>query len=627
MHPILLIIISTTMLTKLLFHKNVDKSLLQKGGLTIPVDSINDILAHFGKSLNKGKSENIKIEIEGKLYNCKLTIPNIKDKKQDTLQIRYTGKQPIARKLQSMFPDIYNCVIQGKNIPDDIKQTIAFGLTDEAGVFCFEKDNNTMTREELKEGFRRYLKRIGLDISKSYPTNIDKSYVKEAVKNKYGLESVYDLDSKEKIMEIYEIVKGTLEDKKCHGQGSCAVKKYASYYLSITKNKVNSLSDEEIELCSDNLKYLIAAKAKPFLIFGGFSGTGKSQKVKELAYLTCPKLDDLQNGNDPGNYALISVKPNWHDSTELLGYYSTIGQKYVCTDFMRFLVKAMKYPDIPFFVCLDEMNLAPVEEYLAEYLSVLESRKNVDGAIISSPLISAGIFNTSYQVDIFKELGIPSDGDQEEENSIIIEQLQQDGLTLPQNVIVIGTVNMDDTTNSFSRKVIDRAITFETEIEKFTVDGYFEQVDTLRYGNLDSSRFICDKVKASDVITEEPNLLSDTDKEIIINFMNDINERMSNSPFQVSYRVLNEIILYYRALKKLTPDDASLEKVLCTILLTKVLPRIEGDSDRVKKPLEGLRDYVDTCTNKALWKPVADKINYMLKPFENAIDGFTRFWI
>ena len=109
--------------------------------------------------------------------------------------------------------------------------------------------------------------------------------------------------------------------------------------------------------------------------------------------------------------------------------------------------------------------------------------------------------------------------------------------------------------------------------------------------------------------------------------MNDINERMANSPFQVSYRVLNEIILYYRALKKLTPGDASLEKVMCTILLTKVLPRIEGDSDRVKKPLEGLRDYVDTCTNKALWKPVADKINYILKPFENAIDGFTRFWI
>ncbi|MBO4801824.1 MAG: hypothetical protein J5545_08180, partial [Bacteroidaceae bacterium] len=81
------------------------------------------------------------------------------------------------------------------------------------------------------------------------------------------------------------------------------------------------LTDAEYALCKENFSYIAAAKAKPFLILGGFSGTGKSQKVKELAYLTCPDLDDLQKGQDPGNYCLISVKPNWHDSTELLGYY------------------------------------------------------------------------------------------------------------------------------------------------------------------------------------------------------------------------------------------------------------------------------------------------------------------
>ena len=81
------------------------------------------------------------------------------------------------------------------------------------------------------------------------------------------------------------------------------------------------LTDEEYKLCKENFSYIAAAKAKPFLILGGFSGTGKSQKVKELAYLTCPNVDNLQKGQDPGNYCLISVKPNWHDSTELLGYY------------------------------------------------------------------------------------------------------------------------------------------------------------------------------------------------------------------------------------------------------------------------------------------------------------------
>ena len=124
-----------------------------------------------------------------------------------------------------------------------------------------------------------------------------------------------------------------------------------------------------------NKQYLTAIRTKPFLILGGFSGTGKSQKVKELAYLTCPS--ELQGEKAPGNYALISVKPNWHDSTELLGYESTIANKYIVTDFMRFVVKAMQTPNTPFFCCMDEMNLAPVEEYFAEFLSVLESRKKV----------------------------------------------------------------------------------------------------------------------------------------------------------------------------------------------------------------------------------------------------------
>ena len=107
------------------------------------------------------------------------------------------------------------------------------------------------------------------------------------------------------------------------------------------------LNDADYNICKSSFNLLAAAKAKPFLILGGFSGTGKSMKVKELAYLTCPK-GKLQEGQEPGNFCLISVKPNWHDSTELLGYYSNIAQKYVLTDFVKFLVKAMKYPLVPF---------------------------------------------------------------------------------------------------------------------------------------------------------------------------------------------------------------------------------------------------------------------------------------
>ncbi len=405
------------------------------------------------------------------------------------------------------------------------------------------------------------------------------------------------------------------------------------------------LKPEEYELCKENFNYLAAAKAKPFLILGGFSGTGKSQKVKELAYLTCPRVGELQNGQDPGNYCLISVKPNWHDSTELLGYYSNIGKNYVCTDFMKFIVKAMKYPLVPFYVCMDEMNLAPVEEYFAEYLSVLESRKNESGRVVSSALVPKDIFTREYEnFDIFNVLGLTEDDESIKCN------LKQHGLCLPQNLIVIGTVNMDDTTNSFSRKVIDRAMTFETKIENIEAGSYFNlNNEALSYKNISSpERFINDQVRVLEIMREPtPDFKIETGESDINNqfvqFINAINKAMGNgkgydtkdgigiSPFQVSYRVLNETVLYYRSLQVLYPEQCSLDKVFNDILMMKVLPRIEGEQDRAKKPLEGLRQYVSKCigddeTKNTIWSESLKKIDYMLLPFGKGGDGFTTFW-
>lgn len=421
---------------------------------------------------------------------------------------------------------------------------------------------------------------------------------------------------------------------------------------------------------------LTAIRTKPFLILGGFSGTGKSQKVKELAYLTCPK--ELQNEKKPGNYSLISVKPNWHDSTELLGYESTIANKYMVTDFMRFVVKAMQYPNIPFFCCMDEMNLAPVEEYFAEYLSVLESRKKVslidengngvyddDGNemshIVSEPLISADVFKKNYKENIFEDLGLKkvvrtvsaneaasvSKGTETTseafEREDIIMTLQRDGLCIPENLVVIGTVNMDDTTNSFSRKVIDRAMIFETDIETFDKDKYFNSEDTLQYGNVDGATFICDEVRADKAI-EAGYELSEEDRQAIIDYINELNKAMAGTSFQISYRVLNEMILYYRSMEILNNGEANLEQVKNDILMMKVLPRIEGDS-AAKKALVGLKTMIEkqnipsewvnvsydidaeTIASKpeTPWKDSILKIAYMLNLL-NTGDGFTRFW-
>ena len=437
------------------------------------------------------------------------------------------------------------------------------------------------------------------------------------------------------------------------------IRKSANEYDTILKllkgnHTIIIESQQEPPKTSADLKkidkdYLAAIKTKPFLILGGFSGTGKSQKVKELAFLTCPNDDEMRNKlgnteNTPGNYCLVSVRPNWHDSTDLLGYYSSINDKYIVTDFVRFLVKAMQYPKIPFFVCLDEMNLAPVEEYFAEFLSVLESRKKVGDKILTDPLLSADWFNKKYKnYNIFDDIGLKrigqeqSKGENRQASFIgvvdeepfdrmdIVERLMENGLCLPQNVVVIGTVNMDDTTNSFSRKVIDRAMTFETIVEEFD-NKYYEAEDTMTYGGSktgDWTWILPDEVKANEAIEHTPNLLDKDQKTEITQFINEVNICLKGSPFQIAYRILNETILYYRATKIVNQDEADLNKVFDDILMQKVLPRIEGDYDKTYKPLANLKTKAETKG----WTKSKEKIDFMLGRFsQDDQGGFTSFW-
>ena len=134
-------------------------------------------------------------------------------------------------------------------------------------------------------------------------------------------------------------------------------------------------------------RYTTAIQSKPFVLLAGISGTGKSRIVRQLAYATGGESPDKVQ--KPYNYEIIQVRPNWHDSTELIGYETRISgePEYKTTDFLRFLAKAWYFEEVPFFLCLDEMNLAPVEQYFAEYLSVLETRKLRNGIIVSDPLL------------------------------------------------------------------------------------------------------------------------------------------------------------------------------------------------------------------------------------------------
>ena len=482
----------------------------------------------------------------------------------------------------------------------------------------------------------------------------------------FGILYPYQIGSRS--MEIGHYIKGGsaygTEIMKGINLGKALRSKIAQDYHNISTSKTSihptvQPSEEQAELSSREYSYISAIRTKPFLILGGFSGTGKSQKVKELAFATCPCDGELNiSETSPGNYLLVSVKPNWHDATDITGFRSSVNKNYYVTDFMRFLVKAKQYEQkkIPFFVCLDEMNLAPVEEYFADFLSVIESRKRCDDErIVTDALVPASVFNDeSYSADfnIFMKLGLQatnSEWSADELNALtkeeqaqafvrqdIVEDLKQNGLTIPQNVIIIGTVNMDDTTNSFSRKVIDRAMTFETVVGEFGME-YFDKDVALNYVKkpLKGELFISDEVRASQMINDNRFVLKDDEKKSILDFINMVNKDLEGSPFKVSYRILNETILLYRSKKEIerilneadgieegVEFNTDLNTIFDDILMQKVLPRIEGDYEKCSKPLNELLKH---CEEKD-WIKSEEKINFMIDRFGRDKSGFTSFW-
>ena len=366
--------------------------------------------------------------------------------------------------------------------------------------------------------------------------------------------------------------------------------------------------------CQGNfMPYLTALRTKPFVLLAGISGTGKSRIVRELAK-ACWKEDDPEHGkNYPRNFCMVQVKPNWHDSSELIGYVSRLnGEKFVVGPFLRFLAAALKEPEVPYFLCLDEMNLAPVEQYFAEYLSVIESRKlNPDGTITTDPIIE-------YVDEPWYHSLIAQLFDDEDRGA-------SRRLTIPQNLFVVGTVNMDETTFSFSRKVLDRAMTIE--MNEVDLHGGLERGAGNEIGYIGNS-IIGDAAEGCDVYEDNRELCDQ-----VLAYLEQVNAILEGTPFKIAYRTRNEFLMYAVNRQKLAPDS-QLWQTLDEMTSMKILSRIEGDSDRTQSVLDKLKALVDERIVALI--PLAEdgkpqqrsisaaKIKEMLAKLKAT--GFTSYW-
>lgn len=414
-------------------------------------------------------------------------------------------------------------------------------------------------------------------------------------------------------------------------------------YLNSINEEANGAPQTEIlgNIESQYRPYITAIKSKPFLLLAGISGTGKSRIVRELARACWDEGSDEYKAQKPKNFQMIQVKPNWHDSSDLIGYVSRVSGKaeFVAGEFLKFIAKAWEDTETPYFLCLDEMNLASVEQYFAEYLSVIESRKSHEySTVTTDPIIYP-----EYEVERDKNTNelVPKPWYKKLVSELLVDcptkdafalnnQFINEGISIPQNLIVVGTVNMDETTFSFSRKVLDRAMTIEMN-EVDLHGGLTERNEHI--GKLSKADLIGYAVEGVDVYAANKEVC-----DTVLTYLDAVNNVLEGTPFKVAYRTRNEFLLYVMNNLPYNKGENDEElsqgfvvaRALDEITCMKVLSRIEGDDTKVSdKFLDSLSKAIEEGLKAVSEDVVIEKSISLTKLKEmkgKLVSGYTSFW-
>ena len=342
---------------------------------------------------------------------------------------------------------------------------------------------------------------------------------------------------------------------------------------------------------------LVAAlSAKPFVIVSGTAGTGKTRTVRECVHSLCPADLDKSFNN-----VFIPVEAGWTDGRHLLGYrnpFGRTGDTYASTPLISLLLKANhpNFAHIPFFIVLDEMNLSHVEMYFSRFLSLMETTsagrpESVLGTIELELLLRSGL--TAIE-------------------AVYVEQaLSNGGVFLTPNVMIVGTVNVDETTSMFSPKVLDRAFVLEFPTVKPSET---------------SADF---KLSASDTANESPAFFSErlvrSEKSLdatVLGFLDRVYENLG--AFKFGPRVTQEIQRYGAVVTEIASaceeSFAEATNVYDRILMQKVLPKLHGNRVQLSAIVNDLTRIAeaDGCQQSA------ERLKAMANDLKSP--GFTNFF-
>jgi len=347
--------------------------------------------------------------------------------------------------------------------------------------------------------------------------------------------------------------------------------------------------------------YITLLRTKDLIVLAGDSGSGKTNLIKSFAQAV------------GGKSVIIPVKPNWTSSEDLLGYYNPLEKKYLATPFLESLLEAQQNPDVPYFICLDEMNLARVEYYFADFLSLLESRdeapeiklyaEDESAHVLSELKAVVGIIQAGKEkysqggivnfIELLKDEELNNYLRQafgfSDKNSLIkyhseIRHMLSAVMTMPSsikmpaNVHIIGAINIDETTHYLSPKILDRAhiMRFESPLLS-DWDQIFSEVKG--YGFDDVSKPLIFEIEALGIRNEYPEF--DHKNEFCKLFIALNNEFFHKLGVEFGMRTIRQGLNYQSLFKAVNKDP---HQLINNFLLHKVLPKFTFDGNKKVGP-------------------------------------------
>jgi hypothetical protein len=338
----------------------------------------------------------------------------------------------------------------------------------------------------------------------------------------------------------------------------------------------------------DIINLFLSLKTKPFVILSGISGTGKTKIVQLLA-------ESLGATAENGQFALIPVRPDWSDGSDLIGYRDIKG-KFQAGPLTKVLMEANQPENRgkPYFLLLDEMNLARVEYYFSDLLSAMESRDRQDGEFVSAP---------------------------------VVEEEEVGRLLLRDNFYIIGTVNMDETTHPFSPKVLDRANTIEYNDVVLDHFGFLTKDSIVEPVAIDNQQMAGRFLNLKDAFFDHEDFVRK-----VTGLLVEVNTILEPIKAHFGYRVRDEVCFYmiYNDEGQLMKFDDAFDYQL----VQKVLPRLTGNDLKTEEALKKLFLFctshewdemnATSIVEEARFSKSAEKLSNMIPKIMH--DGFTSFW-